>query len=58
MFAKLCRRVSADSGRIVDAAERLAVSTLAAHAEASGLMYACQGGRDGRVVDGGGLENH
>src|SRR6266498_885070 len=21
-------------------------------------MYACEGGRDGRVVDGGGLENH
>src|SRR5262249_33494928 len=22
------------------------------------MMYACEGGRDGRVVDGGGLENH
>ena len=25
-------------------------------AEASLMMYACEGGRDGRVVDGGGLE--
>src|SRR6185436_3969313 len=27
-------------------------------AEASPVIYACEGGRDGRVVDGGGLENH
>jgi hypothetical protein len=31
---------------------------LVSHAEASGVMYACDGWRDGRVVDGGGLENH
>src|SRR5207247_2922835 len=30
----------------------------ACRAEASGVLYACEGGRDGRVVDGGGLENH
>ena len=36
----------------------MAVSTRARRAEACGVMYACEGRRDGRVVDGGGLENH
>ena len=37
---------------------RRALRALASHAEVSAVMYACAGGRDGRVVDGGGLENH
>src|SRR5438067_4629731 len=33
-------------------------STRPCRAEASVMLYACEGWRDGRVVDGGGLENH
>ena len=43
---------------IFDAAAVAPCGALASHAEASAMMYACEGGRDGRVVDGGGLENH
>src|SRR5438552_14929631 len=35
----------------------LASEGSACHAEASPVLCACEGGRDGRVVDGGGLEN-
>ena len=51
-------RTPAISAEIFDAAATAPSALLASHAEARFVTYACEGGRDGRAVDGGGLENH